>query len=186
MLDVAELLHDHQAIDAGARGVAHTVDVVAGQIDQHDVLGAVLLALLQLLGELVVFLRGFAARNGAGDGVRDNSVVFVGFDEEFGGGADEMEVGAGDVEEIGGGVEGAEVRVEVEGVEGCGSGKAVGRNGLEDVAFPDVLFEGADVGFVSGRADVGGEAWAGDVGGLAAVGGNGLLRGKRDAGGLEG
>ena len=61
----------------------------------------------------------------------------------------------------------------------------MGRNGLEDVAFPDVLLEGADVGFVSGRADVGSEAWAGDVGGLVAVRGNGLLRGKRDAGGLE-
>lgn len=121
MLDVAEFLHDHQAIDAGAPGVANTIDVVAGQIDKHDMLGAVFLALLQLLGELVVFLRGFAARDGAGDGVGDDAVVFVGFDQEFGGGADEVEVGAGDVEEVGGGVDGAEVRVEVEGVEGCGA-----------------------------------------------------------------
>lgn len=166
---MAEFLHHHQAIDSRAPRVANTVDIVPGQINQHDVFRSILLALLQLLGELVVFLGGFAARDGAGNGVGDDAVIFIGFDEKFGGGADEVEGGAGDVEEVGGGVEGAEVRVEVEGVEGCGAGEAVGRDGLEDVAFPDVLFEGADVGFVSARADVGGEAWAGDVGGLVAV-----------------
>lgn len=62
----------------------------------------------------------------------------------------------------------------------------MGGNGLEDVAFPDVLLEGADVGFVSGWTDVGDESRAGDVGGLVAVLGDGLLRGKRDVGGLEG
>ena len=45
-------------------------------------------------------MKGFAARDGAGYGVGDDTVVF-GFDEEFGGCSDEVERRAGDVEEVG-------------------------------------------------------------------------------------
>ncbi len=45
-------------------------------------------------------MEGFATRDGAGDGVGDDTVVF-GFDEEFGGCSNEVEGRAGDVEEVG-------------------------------------------------------------------------------------
>ena len=63
-LDGHELRHPHGA------GVAHAADVVAAEVDQHDVLGALLLVALQLLAEPEVLLRGGAARARAGDRVR--------------------------------------------------------------------------------------------------------------------
>lgn len=40
--DVRELLDLHERVDDDRLGLAHAVDVVAGEVDEHDVLGAVL------------------------------------------------------------------------------------------------------------------------------------------------
>lgn len=155
VLHVAELLDGHEAVDAGGAGVADAVDVVAGQVDEHDVFGAVLDGGAQACGQRVVFGDRLPPRNGPGDGVRDDAPV-VRLGEQFWGGADQVEGGAVDVEEIGGRVDGSEVAVDVERVDGGGTREALGRNGLDDVALVDVVFECAHVAFVSGLADVGG------------------------------
>src|SRR5437763_1137735 len=48
----------------------HSADVVAPQIDQHDVLRALLLVPLQLLAQAHVFFLGLAARPGARNRMR--------------------------------------------------------------------------------------------------------------------
>ncbi len=116
VLDVGEFLDDHEAVDAGGEGVADAVDVVAGEVDEHDVLGAVFERVAEFVCELFVLGLAFAALDGAGDGVGDDSAGF-GFDEEFWGGADNLKITAVDVKEVRGGVYGAEVAVDVEGVE---------------------------------------------------------------------
>lgn len=119
---------------------------------------------------------GCAAFDGAGDWVGDDAVGF-GFDKEFGGSADDLKGRAVHIEEVGGGVDRAEVAVDVERVEGCGAGEALGGDCLDDVAEGDVGFEGTDVAFVASAADVGGVGLIGFYWGL---------RWERDRGGLEG
>ena len=155
VLDVTELLDGHEAVDSGRERVADPVDVVAGEVDEHDVLGAVLDRVSEFGGESVVLLWRFAAFDGAGDRVGDDP-AFFGFHQQFGAGADELEVVAVDVEEVGGRVDGAELAVDVEGVEVRGAREALGWDGLDDVAGRDVSFEGRDVFFEAGAADVGG------------------------------
>ena len=115
MLDVGELLDDHEAIDAGGKGVTNAVDVVAGEVNEHDVFGAILDAIAEGLGKSFVAGRGFATLNCAGNWMGDNA-AFFGFDEEFRRGANELEGGTIDIEEIGGGVDGAKMAVYVERV----------------------------------------------------------------------
>ena len=60
--DAHEILHLH----APRRG--HPAQVVAAQVDQHDVLRALFLVLQQVVGQRPVLLLRRAARPGAGDG----------------------------------------------------------------------------------------------------------------------
>lgn len=90
-----------------------------------------------------------------------------GFYKQLRGCADDLEGGAAvEVKEIGGRIYGAEVAVDVEGVEVRGAGDAVRGNGLDDVAFADVGFERGDMRTVAGAANVGGVGLAGRDGGL--------------------
>lgn len=130
----------------------------------------------KLLREVVVFLGCFTAFDGSRDGMGDDAAVF-GLDEEFWGCADELEVCAVDVEEVGTRVDGAEVTVDVEWVEGGRTGEALRWDGLDYVAFYDVCFEGFDVVFVPGLPDVGDVLLVFDDGGLW---------GEWDVPGLEG
>lgn len=52
--DVAELFDLHQGVDLDAGRLAHAVHVVARQIDQHDVLCAILLRRAQLSAKLSI------------------------------------------------------------------------------------------------------------------------------------
>lgn len=122
MLHVGEFFDDHEPVCAGGGGVADAVDVVAGKVHEHDVFGSVFEAGAEFVGEGFVFFGGPATFDGAGDGVGDYAAGGrFGFYEEFGGGANEVEIGAGDVEEIGRGVHGAQMAVDVERVQGCGA-----------------------------------------------------------------
>ncbi len=47
----------------------HAAQIVAAEIDEHDVLGALLLVPLQLVGQALIFLVGPAARPRSGDGM---------------------------------------------------------------------------------------------------------------------
>lgn len=154
---MGELLDHHEFVDAGAERRADTVDVVAGEVDQHDVLGAVFEGGAQGGGQGFVFGGRGAAFDGAGDGVVDYALgegVFL--DEQLGAGAHNVEVGAGNVEEVGGGVDGAKVAVDVEGVESGWACDTLTGHSLDDVACYDVLLELGDVGLVACTADVGG------------------------------
>ncbi|MNC85698.1 hypothetical protein D3C83_13090 [compost metagenome] len=57
-------------------GLRHAPDIVAPEIDQHDVLGAFLRVGQQLIGEGGVFRRRCAAPPGAGDGAHRDGVAF--------------------------------------------------------------------------------------------------------------
>ena len=70
---MAELLDDHEVIDAYRQGIAHAVDVVACQVDKHDVLGAVFQRVSKLVGEPLIILRRLATLDGAGDGMCDDA-----------------------------------------------------------------------------------------------------------------
>ncbi len=75
MHDVAVALDDHHLVHLlGAKG-DDPPDVVAGQIDQHDVLGALLGVLDKLTGQPAVLFAGTAPRPGAGNGTGDDRAV---------------------------------------------------------------------------------------------------------------
>jgi hypothetical protein len=155
VLHVGEALDDHETVYACRERVAHAVHVVARQVYEHDMFRAVLQGTAQLLRESSICFWGFPPYYCPRDGMGDDAAK-GGFDEEFGAGADKLEGGAVNVEEVGGGVYGAEVTVDVEGVESRGAGEALGRYGLDDVAIDDVGFEAGDVRLVPGAANVGG------------------------------
>ena len=68
MHDVGVALDEHQPVHFHAAEVADPAHIVAAQVHQHHVLGALLLIVEHLLGQrLVFFLRG-PARAGSGDG----------------------------------------------------------------------------------------------------------------------
>jgi hypothetical protein len=66
--DVGVALDEHQAVDFDGAEFADAADVVAAEVDQHDVLGALLFVVsISSASALVFFLIG-AARAGSGDG----------------------------------------------------------------------------------------------------------------------
>ena len=65
--DVGVGLHDHQLVDADAAVLADAAEVVPPQVDQHHVLGALLLVGQEALGALDVLLGRIGTRPCAGD-----------------------------------------------------------------------------------------------------------------------
>ena len=65
---VAVALNDHQIGHLHAAVLAHTTDVVAGQIHEHDVFGAFFRISEQILFVRHIFFRRFAAWSRAGNG----------------------------------------------------------------------------------------------------------------------
>ena len=62
MHHVRVALDGHQLVDLDAAVLAHAPEVVAAEVDQHHVLGALLLVGEQLLGHLEVFAPAWLAR----------------------------------------------------------------------------------------------------------------------------
>ena len=87
---VGEAFDVHQLGDRHGAGKADPAYVVAAQVDQHDVLGALLLAGLELILQGVVFFGRAASGPGAGDGVGGRDPVFDG-DHRLDGGANDVE-----------------------------------------------------------------------------------------------
>ena len=119
MLDVREAVNAHEAVDLDGGWVADTVDIVAGEVDQHDVLGTVLSRGQQLSSKSIVLLRVQATLDGTSDGVVDDLGARAGLGsavaetgilgkvgiavrlhQAFGRGADNVEVGAREEEEV--------------------------------------------------------------------------------------
>ena len=116
--DVAVALDDEAVGDphvgpAGAlrRGVAarlpqhgHAADVVAAQVQQHQVLGPLLRIGQQFRLQSLILGRRLAARAGAGDGA-DGDLAVPQANQDFGAGADQLEVAEVQKEHEGRGVE---------------------------------------------------------------------------------
>ncbi len=68
MHDVGVTLDEHEPVHLDRAELADAAHVVAAQIDQHHVLGALLFVVDHLIGECLVFILGCAARAGSGDG----------------------------------------------------------------------------------------------------------------------
>ena len=73
--DVRVALDDHQITDAHGAVVGHTADIIACEIDEHDVLGAFLGVIQQFLSQRIVFSGGFAPPASAGDGADVDAAV---------------------------------------------------------------------------------------------------------------
>ena len=73
--DVAVALDRHELDDLDGARRAHPAEVVAAEVDQHQVLGPLLGVGEQLGAERGVLLRGRAARAGAGDRVQQRRVA---------------------------------------------------------------------------------------------------------------
>ena len=137
-------------------------DVVAAQVEQHEVLGQLLGVAQQVLGQARVLGGVGAARPGAGDRP-DGDPAAAQAHQDLRARADHGEAVQVEEEEEGRGVEPPERAVEREGRQGEGQGEALGQHDLEDVAGEDVLLAPLDHGV---------EGLAGHVGGrLRQVGG---------------
>ena len=89
MHDVRVALDKHQLVDLDGAEVADAADVVAAQVDQHDVLGALFFVVHHLGFESEVGGLVCAAGAGAGDGpVLDFAVVHA--DQQLGRGTGQL------------------------------------------------------------------------------------------------
>jgi hypothetical protein len=87
--DVGVALDEHQVLHLDAAELADAADVVAAEVDQHDVFGDFLLVGAEVGFEGAVFGLVGGARAGAGDGaVLDGAAVDA--DQELGRGADDV------------------------------------------------------------------------------------------------
>ena len=73
---MAVVLERHHLVELLGAELDDPTDVVAGQVDQHHVLGDLLRVLAQLGAEATVLFVGAAPAAGTGDGSRDHRVAF--------------------------------------------------------------------------------------------------------------
>ena len=151
---MAEALHLGEAVDGDGAHVRDAAHVVAAEVDQHQVLGA-LLGVGQEVGFVVGVLGGrLAAAARSRDGQHEGAALRpAGLDarQHLGRGADQREALAGrvqavhiEVEEVRARVDLPERAVQVELVAREGHREALAQDHLEDVALDDVLLAGAD------------------------------------------
>ena len=106
-------------------GAAHPAEVVAAEIDEHHVLGALLRVLLELLGQDLVLAGVGAARPRAGDRV-GGQLVALGLEQQLRRGADDLELRRPDEEQVRARVDAPERAVQADAVERR-AGRRVGR-----------------------------------------------------------
>ena len=127
----------HELLDADRAGNADAREVVAAEVDEHHVLGAVLLRREQRLGVAL------ARRDRAGDRVERGARAFA-LDHRLRRAADEREPVELQQEEIRRRVDAAERAVELERRRGGRPLGALRDHDLEDVALADVLLRALD------------------------------------------
>ena len=147
-LDGHELVHLHRAHPG------HPADVVASEVHQHDVLGALLRVGQQVLLQLPLFLRVAAPGPGAGDGPKLD-VLAGEADEDLRGGADDLEVVQLQEEHVGRRVGEPQGAVDLERLDLRARLQPLGQHHLDDVAGGDVLLALAHHGVELLRRDVG-------------------------------
>ena len=131
----------HQPLDVHAAVLADAPEVVAAEVDEHHVLGALLLVGQQLGGDRGVVL---AARAGAGDRARGD-VAAVDRQQRLGRCADDLEVLEVEEVHVRRRVHGAQPAVDAERLDRRRRAPALGRDHLVGVAGVDVLDDLRDV-----------------------------------------
>jgi hypothetical protein len=151
--DVAVPLEGHHLVDLLRAELHHAADVVAGQVDEHHVLGQLLRVLAQLGTEAAVLLLGAAPAARSRDGAGDDRAVEE-LHHRLGRGADERHARLAHEVHVRARVHLAEHPVHVEGVSVEVEVEALGEHDLEDVAGEDVLardLDGPPVGVAAHR-----------------------------------
>ena len=123
--------------------LAHAAEVVAAEVDEHHVLGALLLVGEQVCGDRLVLVGVAAARARAGDRPRRGAPAGHG-DERLGRGADDLEVLEVEEVHVGRRVDRAQPAVDRERVDVDLGGPALRGDDLERVAGVDVLDDPRD------------------------------------------
>ena len=136
-------LQHHELLDLLGAELDDAADVVAREVDEHHVLGA----LLRVLGELgrhpAVVGLGAAAAAGAGDRAADHAAVEE-LHHRLGRRADQRRLGMPHEVHVRRRVHLAQHAVDVERVDGADEVEALREHHLEDVAREDVLARGFD------------------------------------------
>ena len=166
--DVRVALDEHQAVDFDGAELAYAADVVAAEVDEHHVFGALFFVVQHLVGQRLVFLLVGAARAGSGDGaVLDLALVDA--DQQLGRRAGQLQglrpfslfggvlrlIGSAAQRTLGRKAQEEHIRAGIDGAQGAIDLEAVGlrldvealrEDGLEDVAGGDVLLGAVDGG----------------------------------------
>ena len=143
MRDVREPLRLEVARHPNTAGLADAGEVVAAEVDEHHVLGAVLLRGEQPLGVTLARLRR------PRDGVQAGRPVLA-LDQGLRRGADQRQVLELEQEEVRRGVDPAERTVELDRRRGRRPLGTLREDDLEGVARPDQLLDPPDAGLVGG------------------------------------
>ena len=148
---VGVALDEHEVANFYGSVLADAAEIVAAEIDEHDVFGAFFFVSEHFLFEGRVFGIVAATGVGAGDGaVFEVASAGGGADEHFGRGTDDVHSGGilagAEAQEIhvGGRVDGAEGAVKIEGRDAGLEVPTLGEDDLEDVSGRDVLFGATD------------------------------------------
>ena len=145
MHDVRVRLDRHEAVDVDRAVLADAAEVVAAEVDEHDVLGALLLVGEQLLGDPLVVLERRAARARAGDRPRRDVAAGDG-QHRLGRGAGDLEVEEVQEVHVRARVDDPQPAVDRERVDVEVGRPALGGHDLKRVAGVDVLDDPRDVG----------------------------------------
>lgn len=131
--DVRIPLDGHEVDDLDGARLADPSQVVASEVDEHEVLGALLGVGDQLVGEGLVLLDGGAARPGARDGVHHRLPV-LDLDEGLRGGPDDVEPVEAEQVHVRGGVGRPQHAVDVQRAGRARRFEALGGDDLEGLA----------------------------------------------------
>ena len=151
MHDVGVALDEHLLGDLDGADLGDAADVVAAEIEQHQMLGALLRIGQQVGGERLVLGRRCAAPARAGDRA-DGDLAVAQPHQDLRARADDREAAEIEEEQEGRGVEPAQRAVEGEGRQLEGQLEALGRHDLEDVAGEDVFLGPLDHGVILAAA----------------------------------
>ncbi len=151
---MAVALHLHVLAGAHGAGLCHPAKIVAPEVDQHHVLGALLGVAAQLVGQSLVVGGGCPTGPGAGDRMGGHAVAHD-LDEELGACAHHLERRRPGEEQVGARVDPAQGAVQADPIDGLAvvgcrevEALAAGQHDLDRLACGDRvlgLLDGADV-----------------------------------------
>ena len=142
---MAVVLDDHEVVDLHRAVLADAAEVVAAEVDEHHVLGALLRVGQQLRGDLRVLLGGGAARARARRSAGRDPAAADGH-QRLGAGAGDLEVAEVEVVHVRRRVHRPQPSVDREATDRCLRRPALRRHHLKGVAGVDVVDDPGHVG----------------------------------------